>query len=284
MINIFTTTWDLAIQKPGEKVFNVIPNSYNFWAADPFLFKYKDKVYVFAELWLYKENKGAIGYCCLNNKKKGWKIVIKEPYHLSYPFLFEFENNIYMCPESYQNNTISLYKAISFPDRWEKLAPIETGIRAVDTTLFNYDNNLFGFTFSLDQQALLLFKLNTHGKFTLEFLENNPINNDLSTARMAGNIVRKDGKLIRVSQDCSNIYGEALMFSYFNIEKNVYTERLFKRLNVQDFIIDKSKKYIGVHTYNSLEGYHIIDLKFQCINPYDLYCKVIRKIRSIIYG
>ena len=282
-MNIYTTAWNVAIKQPGEKTYKIIPTGYNFWAADPFLFYFDNKIYVFAELWFYKENQGAIGYYSFSDEKPQWKIIIKESYHLSYPHLFEFDNEIYMCPEANESNTITLYKAVLFPNKWIKLTHLKTDLKAVDTTFFNYNNDMYCFTYLLNVQELHIYKVNTNDNFSLKSFCYNPITSDLSLARMAGNIIKNNNQYIRVSQNCSKLYGESLMFSSFKVEINGYKETFIKRMNVSDFNINNKKKYFGVHTYNSLNGYEIIDLKYKIISPYDIFYKASRKIRRLFH-
>jgi len=283
-MNIYTTAWKTAIKRPDKEKFEIIPTDFNFWAADPFLFYHNNKLYIFAELWFYKENRGAIGYYCMDDKMPQWKVIIKEAYHLSYPHLFLFNNEIYMCPEANESKTITLYRAVSFPDKWEKLAPLKTGLSAADTTFFLYDKDMYCFTYLLDKQELYLYKVNTNTGFSLEPHGDNPINSDLATARMAGNILRDNGQYIRVSQNCSKYYGEALMFSSFEIGRKGYKETFIRRMDVSNFEINSSQKYIGVHTYNRVNGFEIIDLKYKYICLYDILFRTLRKIRGCFYG
>ena len=61
--------------------------------------------------------------------------VLEKDYHLSYPFVFEFENNFYMVPETESNNNIELYKCTDFPRKWEYHGEIMNNVSAVDTTI-----------------------------------------------------------------------------------------------------------------------------------------------------
>ena len=54
--------WQIAYRIKDEKEFHLIPNPPYAWAADPFLVKFQEKTYLFAELYLYKsERNGVIG-------------------------------------------------------------------------------------------------------------------------------------------------------------------------------------------------------------------------------
>ena len=43
---------------------------------------------------------------------------LEREYHLSYPFVFEWEDDVYLIPESTASKRVELYRAESFPDRW----------------------------------------------------------------------------------------------------------------------------------------------------------------------
>jgi len=45
-------------------------------------------------------------------------IAVDEPFHLSFPTVFTWAGAYYMMPETHGNNTIALYKAVTFPHTW----------------------------------------------------------------------------------------------------------------------------------------------------------------------
>eukprot|EP00124_Ichthyophonus_hoferi_P003791 Ihof_evm6s354 gene=Ihof_evmTU6s354 len=47
------------------------------------------------------------------------KTVIKESFHLSYPFIFEHQNETWMIPETGDNRDVRLYKSHDFPYDWQ---------------------------------------------------------------------------------------------------------------------------------------------------------------------
>ena len=49
-------------------------------------------------------------------------VVLREPFHLSYPQVFEWDGAIYMVPESRQDAAVHLYVAEAFPTRDPTLA------------------------------------------------------------------------------------------------------------------------------------------------------------------
>ena len=68
--------------------------------------------------------------------------ILEKDYHMSYPFLFEHKNELYMIPETSKNKTIDLYKCVDFPEKWEFKLTLIKDIEAVDSTIL-FHNNLF---------------------------------------------------------------------------------------------------------------------------------------------
>ncbi len=73
--------------------------------------------------------KGEIGYAA-SKDGLSWTyqhIVLAEPFHLSYPYVFEWENNYYMIPEANSTESIRLYRATNFPRQWEHVTELRRG-------------------------------------------------------------------------------------------------------------------------------------------------------------
>ena len=119
------------------------PPKDQFW-ADPFLFNYKKKKYVFFEKFYKKENKGVISVCELkNNKLIKFRNILNKPHHLSYPMLFKYKKKIFLIPESYEAKKVQIYESTNFPYSWKiKYTLFEDEITC-DPTIFKYKNNLW---------------------------------------------------------------------------------------------------------------------------------------------
>ena len=89
------------------------------FVADPFMLKVEDTWYLFFEVMDRDTVKGQIGLATSQNGLT-WtyqRIVLKEPFHLSYPYVFEFDGDYYMIPESYQSEINSLVQGVKFSYR-----------------------------------------------------------------------------------------------------------------------------------------------------------------------
>jgi len=65
--------------------------------------------------------------------------VLAEPFHLSYPHVFEWNSDFYMIPESYQAGAVRLYRAEEFPFRWGFVANLLEGPVFLDSSVFRHD-------------------------------------------------------------------------------------------------------------------------------------------------
>jgi hypothetical protein len=88
--------------------------------ADPFAIRYQNAWYVFFELFQNGTDKAIIG-ASRSSDLVVWEplgIVLEQPHHLSYPFVFEHEGEIYMMPESKSVRRLDIFRAVDFPTRW----------------------------------------------------------------------------------------------------------------------------------------------------------------------
>lgn len=112
------------------------------------------------------KSKGLIGYREIINGKIGkMKVAYQADHHLSFPFIFKYENEFYMMPEYSEGNELPLLKAIHFPDKWEKIESLMIGKRVVDSSLLNYKGDNYLVTqelnsgYSSDELSLFIQKI-----------------------------------------------------------------------------------------------------------------------------
>ena len=111
--------------------------------ADPFLFAQGGRLYVFYEV---KTDFG-IGEIHAQSMDAGGTftnhgLVLKEPFHLSYPQVFSHDGEVWMIPEAAASGKVWLYRAEDFPTRWvrERVVIDES---LVDTSLVMQENGLY---------------------------------------------------------------------------------------------------------------------------------------------
>lgn len=193
------------------------PTPGTFW-ADPFIVERDGQTFVFFEELPYATGRGHISVITLDGSGRPSppRIVLQRPYHLSYPFLFEFDGQLFLLPETGANRTIDLYRCDSFPDQWTLHATLMSDVHAVDSTLLQHDGrwwlftNIAAFSGSSSYDELCLFHAPAPDSTTWTPHPLNPVISHAGFARPAGPIVRRDGVLIRPSQDCAGSYGRAV--------------------------------------------------------------------------
>ena len=124
---------------------------------DPFLFKYKNRNYIFYEKVnkeridkLSKEFIGEIYWTEIKYENGYFKystpsLALATPYHLSYPCIFEDNDVVYMIPEQCKSGKLILYRCDNFPDNWVEHCVIFNG-NYIDPTIFKYNNYYWLFT------------------------------------------------------------------------------------------------------------------------------------------
>lgn len=238
----------------------LIPEKDRYW-GDPFLLMRGGQYYVFIEEKIYRTGLGRIACLMLDDsgKLRGHRVVLERPYHLSYPFIFEYDDTTYMMPETAGNRTIEVYRCIHFPDQWELAQTLMSDIYAVDATLFESGGKWWLFAnvkeaggSSLD--ALHLFYAEEPLSETWTPHPRNPIVKDIRSARPGGNIFIQNDHLIRPSQDSYRRYGYALQFNHITkLNENEYEER-----NLSTFK-PAGGKILATHTFNQASGLTVID-------------------------
>lgn len=245
--------------------FIALGNSWRYWAADPFVISRNGKTYIFAELYDYLIRKGCIGYCELlpDGSRTGWKAVLREEkYHMSYPQPVEYNGDIYLIPESSFGKVLCAYKAVSFPDKWEKVHDFISGVGLTDSTFVSAADGVYAFacnTGDPTDKILRMFSLSHDG--LLEETEISPVVDDVSRARPAGKFFALDGRIYRPSQDCAECYGDKLNILKVDTDfKTHYNETLVKKICVDDLTFLNVDAPERIHTYNSNDEYEVVDV------------------------
>jgi hypothetical protein len=163
------------------------------------------------------------------------QIVLAEPFHLSYPYVFEWEDEHFLVPESRRAGEVRLYRAEPFPTRWELLAVILERSPFADPSLFRHDDRwwLFAETAPVvgdasDRYAgtLRLFQAADLTGPWLEHACSPIVDGDPSRSRPAGRVLTLGETIVRFSQDCARIYGESVSaFEITELTPTTYQER-----------------------------------------------------------
>jgi len=178
------------------------------FVADPFMIRLGDEWHMYFEVINKLTNKGCIGWASSPDGLT-WqyrKIVIEEPFHMSYPYVFEWNGAYYMIPETCEAHAIRLYRASHLPGEWSYVGNLLEGY-FVDSTIHVHDGLLWLFTGSTDKDTLRLY----YAQHLLGQWKEHPlspiISNNANIARPSGRMTSSGGRMYRFTQDTEPEYG-----------------------------------------------------------------------------
>ena len=222
------------------------------FCADPFLFRHSGANYLFYET-VDAYEKGKLG--CLKEVDGKWidqGIVLEEPWHLSYPQVFEEGGKVYMLPEAcdFGKGGVHLYEAVEFPMKWKRVATLIDRPFA-DSTILKYDGHWYMacYTIPPKETAELWHADSLFGPWTRHPQWRN-INQSNRLRRCGGSFIRRGDVLYRVAQDCNGpLYGKRLF--KVRVEKISPTEYKEGEATI---LHDRTMPPFGYcHTYNEME-------------------------------
>ena len=164
------------------------------------------------------------------------RIVLAEPFHVSYPYVFEWQADVYMIPETGEAKVVRLYRARVFPFEWEFVGELLAGERFVDASVFRLERQWWMLT-EVSPVSDDAGTVARHGSLRLYGASNREgpwiehpmspvVTNDAKIARPAGRIVRTEQRLVRFAQDCSQVYGLSVRaFEIQELSATTYRER-----------------------------------------------------------
>lgn len=199
--------------------------------ADPFMLSVENCWFMFFEVLNMQRRMGEIG---LATSRDGisWsyqQIVLSEPFHLSYPYVFEWMDDYYMIPETFQAGSVRLYKALKFPTQWSYIGDVLHGPYYVDSSIVRFDNKWWLFTETnpeIKHDTLRLYYSDDLMGQWHEHPESPVIKGNGHIARPAGRVVVNHERVFRYSQDCDPIYGyQVNVFEITDLTKTKYNER-----------------------------------------------------------
>ena len=184
--------------------------------ADPFGLWRDGLLYVFVETYDYRVRVGAIEVLVYD---QAFRLVdrrpaLNEPWHLSYPLVFEAEGETWMLPEAHRSGRLTLYRSTDFPVGWKAAHIIDLDHVAVDASPVFHKGRWWLFYTSASREADKMSALHVAfadrlaGPWTPHPM--NPVRVDVGSARPGGTPLVIDGRVILPVQDCSRTYGRAI--------------------------------------------------------------------------
>lgn len=192
----------------------IVPNRDVFW-ADPFPVHRDGRDWIFIEEATFEPRRGHLSVIEIDQAGKviDHQVILKTPYHLSYPNVFEHQGEWYMVPESGEDRSIQLYRCTQWPGQWEKVMDLMHGPACYDSTFIEHDGKYWMFV-NMQAYAGQGADDELHLFYADELITDqwtahplNPIVSDVRCARQAGRIYKRDGQIFRPSQHGGGSYG-----------------------------------------------------------------------------
>lgn len=208
-----------------------------FW-ADPFLWSRDGRLFCFVEELCWRTLRGHIE--ALELHRDGFTDlgpVVKESFHLSFPFLFEHGGELFMIPESCEVRQVRLYLCKQFPLQWHLHSILMDDVPAADTMVFPHGTHWWLVT-TFDRSGagdycneLNLYYADSPLSQSWRPHPLNPIMVNSFGGRNAGMMVH-DGRLYRFAQRQGfDQYGEGLrIFAVDELTPTAYRETLIREI------------------------------------------------------
>jgi hypothetical protein len=198
------------------------------FVADPFMVCHEGVWHMFFEVLNKDSDRGEIALA-VSIDGVAWeygRIVLAEPFHLSYPQVFWWKDEYYLLPESVQAGCVYLYRCTRFPTEWTRLDPI-LSVRCADPTIFRARDQFWMLACAPLSRSDTLRLYSSPDLFSSwhEHPCSPIVDRDARVARCAGRVISWDGRLIRYAQDCLTHYGERVRaFEILDLTASSYAE------------------------------------------------------------
>ena len=288
-------SWCVALKRlrsPDEGLFDNNIGQYRllypnivYWYADPIVRKINGKYYVFTEAYNKWTGLGRIAVSEITgNRIRSPRIVLKEPFHLSFPEVFEYKDSYYMIPETHSVSEFRFYKMGDDVTSWKLYSSFPTEYEFSDTVVYNDGKKLFLLT--TEKMEADPFANRLHLFRVLDF----ETPNDMSISEIAleqesgygydrrngGSIVNWGVQSFRVIQESApGFYGKGIfLYKILRMDQDGYEEEKtdisadLGSLNVRLSCIHKA---VGVHTYGRCDDYEVIDIKTESVSLATLF-------------
>jgi hypothetical protein len=182
---------------------------------------------------------------------------IDEPWHLSYPHVVRQGADVWCVPEAAEKRTLTAYRQDAASGRWSGQAIME-GVRGIDPTFVRHGGRWWMIysdrRLSDTENLCVAWSDDITGPWTQH--PRNPVKLDARSSRPAGESFVVDGQLYRPAQDCSRVYGGAVVINRIvRLDEERYEEVEVGRLEPDP----RSAYPSGLHTISMRDGYAVID-------------------------
>ena len=199
--------------------------------AHPFMIVTDSLYYLFFTVKYGATDEGGIG---LAQSENGFdweyqQLIIKEPFVLSYPYVFRWQNDYYLIPEAHTETSVRLYRAIDFPLKWAYQGDLISGDHFISASVVHYDSRWWMFVSPKGNDTLRLFFASDLTETWTEHPLSPIVDRNPNIARPGGRLLVLDDVLYRMGQDCEPSYGNQVhAFQITEISSTSYQEKMIE--------------------------------------------------------
>src|SRR5690349_19483814 len=118
---VFAQSIDSLLREGARPVVHWLPEQpAGQFLADPFGWQAGSLLHVFVERFDYRSRHGVIDRLTLDHRGEllESRPALREPWHLSYPVVFEGEGAVWMLPEAFRGQRLTLYRGDAAMEQW----------------------------------------------------------------------------------------------------------------------------------------------------------------------
>jgi hypothetical protein len=268
------------------------PSRHLAYTADPFGLWRDGRLHVFVEAFDYRDAHGRIDCHVLDASMQHLHTlcVLQEPWHLSYPTVFEADGDSWMLPEACASGRLTLYRARSFPDDWVAHGSIALDAVPIDATPVHWRGKWWLFYAPAGTPTERLTHLHAayadslQGPWTSH--PANPVLVDPLGARPGGTaLVRGDAVVLPV-QDCRSSYGSGLRMLTISVPEGGTASDWGRPLSTSSGSLwSPSRQALpykdGLHTMSAAGPVTLVDVKFRRFSPGGLLMRTRRELARL---
>lgn len=251
--------------------------------ADPFPWRQSGHLHLFAEAYDYRRRHGTIDLLTLDD---AFRVVerrpcLVEPWHLSYPTVFEAEGAVWMLPEAHRSGGLHLYRMRAGPQDWVRETEIRLDHVPVDATPLYHEGRWWLFYSPVDRRETRMGHLHVAwaDRITGPWFPHpgNPVRIDMASSRPGGTAVVIGGRIMLPTQDCTGTYGGGLRPLWIDrLDETAFSATAGAPLDLPRSV---GRYRDGCHTLSSGGGVTLIDVKYIDRSLAGLWLEVTRRFR-----
>lgn len=244
-----------------------LPNpASNRFLADPFMAQTSSGYLLLAEDYDFPTDRGRIvqEFSADGNFSGRMQGALQEDCHMSYPFLLDYQGELYCIPETHQKNGAFAWRWNAASSTWCEPREILPNLACVDPTVVFFDGRWWLFCTDkhdgVDSKLRVYYAAEPWGPWTPH--AKNPVKVDIRSSRPGGTPFVSRGHLYRPAQDSSKHYGWRLAINRVTALSPVdFAEETIR-------ILDSDRLGAsGVHTLSGAGSRAVIDARASRFTP-----------------